>query len=58
MFLKNIFIALAIALLVDASPAKRSPGFVTLDFDVIKTPVNATGQEGKVKKTSPPSYFK
>ena len=54
MFLKNIFIALAIALLVDASPAKRSPGFVTLDFDVIKTPVNATGQEGKVKRQAIP----
>ena len=54
MFLKNIFIALAFALLVDATPAKRSAGFVTLDFEVIKTPVNATGQDGKVKRQAIP----
>ena len=34
MFLKNILSVLAFALLIDAAPVKRSPGFVTLDFNV------------------------
>nr|ADD65999.1 N-glycosylation reporter 3 [synthetic construct] len=55
MFLKNIFIALAIALLVDATPTttKRSAGFVALDFSVVKTPKAfpvTNGQEGKTSK--------
>ncbi|CAX43023.1 aspartyl protease, putative [Candida dubliniensis CD36] len=55
MFLKNIFITLAIALLVDAIPttskSKNSPGFVALNFDVIKTHKNVTGQQGNGKVT-------
>ena len=55
MFLKNIFIALAIALLVDATPTttKRSAGFVAIDFSVVKTPKAfpvTNGQEGKTSK--------
>nr|prf Asp protease [Candida albicans] len=55
MFLKNIFIGLAIALLVDATPTttKRSAGFVALDFSVVKTPKASpvtNGQEGKTSK--------
>ncbi|KGQ88138.1 candidapepsin-3 [Candida albicans P94015] len=50
MFLKNIFIALAIALLADATPttSNNSPGFVALNFDVIKTHKNVTGPEGEI----------
>ncbi len=50
MFLKNIFIALAIALLADATPTtfNNSPGFVALNFDVIKTHKNVTGPQGEI----------
>ncbi|KAL6450021.1 LOW QUALITY PROTEIN: SAP2 Candidapepsin-2 [Candida maltosa Xu316] len=53
LFYQNIFIAIAFALFANAapaSPAKRSPGFVALDFDVIKTQKNVTTGEGGVTK--------
>ncbi|KGR07488.1 candidapepsin-6 [Candida albicans P78048] len=40
MFLKNILSVLAFALLIDAAPVKRSPGFVTLDFNVKRSLVD------------------
>ncbi|RCK67129.1 Candidapepsin-1 [Candida viswanathii] len=46
MFLKHIFVALAFALLADATPAqKRSPGFVALDFDIVKVQKNVTAND-------------
>ncbi|KAF6070804.1 Eukaryotic aspartyl protease family protein [Candida albicans] len=55
MFLKNILSVLAFALLIDAAPVKRSPGFVTLDFNFTPSefPVDETGRDGDVDKRGP-----
>ncbi|RCK54695.1 Candidapepsin-1 [Candida viswanathii] len=46
MFLKHIFVALAFALLADATPTqKRSPGFLALDFDIVKVQKNITAND-------------
>ncbi|RCK67128.1 Candidapepsin-1 [Candida viswanathii] len=42
MFLKHTFVVLAFALLAQAVPTKRSPGFVSLDFNIVKTQKNVT----------------
>ena len=51
MFLKNILSVLAFALLIDAAPVKRSPGFVTLDFNVKRSLVDPDDPTVEAKRS-------
>ena len=51
MFLKNILSVLAFALLIDAAPVKRSPGFVTLDFNVKRSLVDPEDPTVEAKRS-------
>ena len=51
MFLKNILTVLAFALLIDAAPVKRSPGFVTLDFNVKRSLVDPNDPTVEAKRS-------
>nr|CAG24030.1 secreted aspartyl proteinase [Candida dubliniensis] len=51
MFLQNILSVLAVALLIDAAPVKRSPGFIALDFNVMKTPVDQNDPTVRAKRS-------
>ncbi|RCK54697.1 Candidapepsin-1 [Candida viswanathii] len=48
MFLRYFFAVVVSALFADAFPAKRSPGFVSLDFNVIKAKLSAASTQDAI----------